>query len=193
MPQRPLLANIDNSPPHLTVLCDEQVVCPWRSSSKVPKATRPSCDCCSPIREPLVSSEAKKNSARAPKHVRHSMTSCLQIGVSKNRSTRKVTNVVPLLKKINQSWRRRTFNDKLVSSQKVTHFASRPLFLGKPCFFIILFFLWLLFRGLLRFSSCVKPLILKWTLLVLVKSAISHIYIDIASIKTLAVLPFRGN
>lgn len=96
-------------------------------------------------------------------------------------------------KKINQSWRRRTFNDKLVSSQKVTHFESRPLFLGKPCFFIILFFLWLLFRGLLRFSSCVKSLILKWTLLVLVKSAISHIYIDMASIKTLAVLPFRGN
>lgn len=34
-----------------------QVDCRWRSSLKVPKATRLSSDCCSPIREPLVSSE----------------------------------------------------------------------------------------------------------------------------------------
>lgn len=194
MPQRPLLANIDNSPPHLTVLCDEQVVCPWRSSSKVPKATRPSCDCCSPIREPLVSSEAKKifRTCAEACPALHDVLLFTNRGFQKPVHS-KSYKCGSSAKKINQSWRRRTFNDKLVSSQKVTHFESRPLFLGKPCFFIILFFLWLLFRGLLRFSSCVKSLILKWTLLVLVKSAISHIYIDIASIKTLAVLPFRGN
>lgn len=43
------------------VSASSQVDCLWRSSLKVPKATRPLSDCCSRIREPLVSSEDRDN------------------------------------------------------------------------------------------------------------------------------------
>uniref|UniRef100_A0AAQ4QVP6 Hippocalcin-like protein 1 n=1 Tax=Gasterosteus aculeatus aculeatus TaxID=481459 RepID=A0AAQ4QVP6_GASAC len=48
--------------------------CLWRSSLKVPRATRPSSDCCSRIREPLVSSEDSDNRRRHARSSEHDQT-----------------------------------------------------------------------------------------------------------------------
>lgn len=46
---------------NLFLVSASQVDCLWRSSLKVPRATHPLSDCCSRIREPLVSSEERDN------------------------------------------------------------------------------------------------------------------------------------
>lgn len=56
----------------LTMMVD----CLWRSSLKVPRATRPLSDCCSQIREPLVSSEDRDNDTHTCTTYTHPVLCC---------------------------------------------------------------------------------------------------------------------